>query len=58
MEQSNIIDTLETYHTPGVKEAVPAKKKHLFTQDRAETKKVPVEEDGSSGATFTIGANL
>ena len=30
----------------------------MFTQDRAETKQVPVEEDGSSGATFTIGTNL
>ena len=30
----------------------------LFTQDRAETKQVPVKEDGSSGATFTIGVNL
>lgn len=30
----------------------------MFTQDRADTKQVPVEEDGSSGATFTIGANL
>ena len=30
----------------------------MFTQDRPETKQVPVEEDGSSGATFTIGANL
>ena len=43
---------------PGAKGAAPAKKKQLFTQDRAETKQVPVEEDGSSGATFTIGANL
>ena len=42
----------------GVKGGAPAKKKQLFTQDRAETKQVPVEEDGSSGATFTIGANL
>ena len=30
----------------------------MFTQDKAETKQVPVEEDGSSGATFTIGTNL
>ncbi|XBI56747.1 hypothetical protein VPH35_038280 [Triticum aestivum] len=44
--------------TPGVKEAALAERKQLFTQDRAETKQVPVEEDGSSGATFTIGANL
>ncbi|XP_044414926.1 pollen-specific leucine-rich repeat extensin-like protein 3 [Triticum aestivum] len=40
------------------KGAVPSKKKQLFTQDKAETNKVPVDEDGSSGATFTIGANL
>ena len=40
------------------KGAAPAKKKQLFTQDKAETKQVPVDEDGSSGATFTIGANL
>ena len=45
-------DTLEP------KGAAPAKKKQLFTQDKAETKQVPVDEDGSSGATFTIGANL
>ena len=43
---------------PGAKGAAPAKKKQMFTQDRAETKQVPVEEDGASGATFTIGANL
>ena len=30
------------------KEAAPTKKKQLFTQDKAETKRVPVEEDGSS----------
>ena len=30
----------------------------MLTQDKAETKQVPVEEDGPSGATFTIGANL
>ena len=40
------------------KEAAPTKKKQLFTQDKAETKQVPVNEDGSSGATFTIGADL
>ena len=40
------------------KGAAPTKKKQLFTQDKAETKQVPVDEDGSSGATFTIGANL
>ena len=44
--------------TPRAKEAAPAKKNQFFTKDRAETKQVPVEEDGSSGATFTIGANL
>lgn len=38
--------------------AAPTKKKQLFTQDMAETKQVPVDEDGSSGATFTIGADL
>ena len=36
----------------------PARKKQLFSQDRAKTKQVPVDEDGASGATFTIGANL
>lgn len=40
------------------KEAAPIKKKQLFTQDKAETKQVPVNEDGSSGATFTIGTGL
>ena len=40
------------------KGATPAKKKQLFTQDKAETKQVPVDEDGSTGSTFTIGANL
>ena len=43
---------------PKPKGAAPAKKKQLFTQDKAETKQVLVDEDGSSGATFTIGANL
>ena len=47
-----------TEATPGVKEVAPAKKKQLFTQDRAKTKQVPVDEDGASGATFTIGADL
>ena len=42
----------------GAKEAAPTKKKQLFTQDKAETKQVPVNEDGSSGATFTIGIGL
>ena len=41
--------------TPEAMEAAPTKKKQLFTQDKAETKQVPVDEDGSSGATFTIG---
>ena len=40
------------------KGAAPTKKKQLFTQDKAKTKQVPVDEDGSTGATFTIGANL
>ena len=44
--------------TPEAKEAAPTKKKKLFTQDKAQTKQVPVNEDGSSGATFTIGAGL
>ena len=44
--------------TSNAKGAAPTKKKQFFTQDKAETKRVPVEEDGSSGATFTIGANL
>ena len=44
--------------TSKAKGDAPTKKKQLFTQDKAETKQVPVEEDGSSGATFTIGANL
>ena len=44
--------------TPEVKEAAPTKKKPLFTQDKAETKQVPVNEDRSSGAIFTIGAGL
>lgn len=43
---------------PEAKEAAPTKKKQLFTQDKAETKQVPVNEDGSSGATFTIGTGL
>ena len=30
----------------------------MFTQDKAETKQIPVDEDGSTIATFTIGANL
>ena len=43
---------------PEPKGAAPAKQKQLFTQDKAETKQVPVDEDGSSGATFTIGVGL
>ena len=38
--------------------AAPANKKQLFSEDRAETKQVPVEEDGASSATFTIGVGL
>ena len=30
----------------------------MFTQDKAETKQIPVDEDGSTNATFTIGAHL
>ena len=30
----------------------------MFTQDKAKTKQVPVNEDGSTDATFTIGSNL
>ena len=44
--------------TPKPKGAVPTKKKQLFTQDKAETKQVMVNEDGSLGATFTIGTGL
>ena len=43
---------------PEPKGAAPAKKKQLFTQDKAETKQVLVDEDRSTSATFTIGANL
>ena len=43
---------------PEPKGAAPAKKKQLFTQDKAETKQIPVDEDGYTNATFTIGANL
>ena len=41
--------------TPG---DAPAEKKKMFSQDRAEMKQVPVDEDGGSGSTFTIGAGL
>ena len=44
--------------TPEAKETAPTKKKQLFTQDKAETKQMPVNEVGSSGATFTIGTGL
>src|SRR4051812_30182319 len=44
--------------TPEPKGAAPAKKKQFFTQDKVETKQIPVDEDGSTNATFTIGANL
>ena len=33
---------------PEPKGAAPAKKKQLFTQDKAETKQIPVDEDGST----------
>ena len=39
-------------------ETALTKKRQLFTQDKAETKQVPVNKDGSSGATFTIGTGL
>jgi hypothetical protein len=38
-------------------EAAPAKKKHLFSQTRAETKKVSAD-GGGSGPAFTIGTGL
>lgn len=44
--------------TSKAKGAASTKKKQLFTHDNAETKQVPVEEDGSLGDTFTIGASL
>ena len=44
--------------TPEAMEATPTKKKQLFTQDKAETKQAPVDDAGSSGATFTIGDGL
>ena len=40
------------------KGVAPTKKKHLFTQGQAKTKQIPVDEDGASGTTFTIGADL
>nr|XP_020180782.1 uncharacterized protein LOC109766428 [Aegilops tauschii subsp. strangulata] len=42
----------------GAQGAAPAKKKKLFSQDQAKTKKVSVDEDGALGATFTIGTDL
>ena len=35
-----------------------AKKKQLFSKDRAETKQVLVSEEGTTSTTFTIGAGL
>ena len=43
---------------PEPKGAAPAKKKQLFTQDKADTKQIPVDEDGYTSATFTISAHL
>ena len=43
---------------PRAKGAVSTKKKKLFTQGQAKMKQIPVDEDGASGATFTIGADL
>ena len=43
---------------PEAKEAAHTKKKQLFNQDKVETKLVLVNEDGSSGATFTIGTGF
>ena len=37
--------------------AAPPKKKQLFSQERAATKKISINEDGT-GATLTIGAGL
>ena len=42
---------------PEAAEAAPAKKKQLFSLDRAETKQVPVDE-GDASSTFTIGVSL
>ncbi|XP_073355035.1 uncharacterized protein [Aegilops tauschii subsp. strangulata] len=38
-------------------EAAPARKKQLFSQDRTETKRVPVDDD-NLGPAFTIGTGL
>ena len=51
---AQLADT-DTFKAKG---AALTKKKQVFTQDKAETKQVPVDEDGSSCSTFTIGANL
>ncbi|XP_073360136.1 uncharacterized protein [Aegilops tauschii subsp. strangulata] len=48
---------LDTEGTPGAPEAAPARKKHLFSKDHDETKKVPAD-DANSGPAFTIGAGL
>ena len=40
------------------KRAALAKKKQLFSQDKAETKQVLVDKDEPTSATFTIGTNL
>ena len=37
--------------------AAPPKKKQMFSQERAETKKISINADGT-GATLTIGAGL
>ena len=42
----------------GAKEAAPNKKKQKFTQGQDKMKQIPVDKDGASGATFTIGADL
>ena len=43
---------------PEAQGAAPAKKKQLFSQDRAETEQVQVDEDRVIGSTFTIGVGL
>ena len=43
---------------PEAPRAAPTKNKKLVSQDRAETKQVPVDEDGASGATFTLEVGL
>lgn len=39
-------------------EAAPAKKKQLFSQERAKTNQVPVCKDRTASATFTVAAGL